>query len=229
MNNQNNNMIQTNNQMLNNNQINIQGINNVMPSNLMMGSSGSLYMQNFQSTFNNISGNVNLIETNLNNMNNILSLINLPVVVPCHSHHPLINCRTPGRALPGNYWKCNNCGSDYSYNVPTFYCTNCDFDLCQKCFLTFYAYQIVVYNYNMGMIQANENTNPNYYNPFIHNHPMVQILREESYYTSDLKCNICFKFIDKQDPFFYCSLCNYCICTPCYSAKISTQMSGFNK
>ena len=69
----NNNMIQTNNQMLNNNQINIQGINNVMPSNLMMGSSGSLYMQNFQSTFNNISGNVNLIETNLNNMNNILS------------------------------------------------------------------------------------------------------------------------------------------------------------
>ena len=73
MNNQNNNMIQTNNQMLNNNQINIQGINNVMPSNLMMGSSGSLYMQNFQSTFNNISGNVNLIETNLNNMNNILS------------------------------------------------------------------------------------------------------------------------------------------------------------
>ena len=223
-----NNNIPMNNQNFNNiNQINNQGNNfiNINPitlnnsNNPMLGSANSLYAQNFQQTWNNMQGNVNLIETNFNNMNNILSLINLPVVVPYHSHHPLINCKTPGRNKPGNYWKCNNCGADYSYNVPTFYCTNCDYDLCQKCFLSLYAFQIVIYNYNMGIIRTNENTNPNYYFPFIHEHPMVLISREASYYTSDLKCNLCFQDIIKENPFHYCSLCNYCICIPCYNSK----------
>ena len=209
-----------NNQMSNPMFNNMNQINNMGGLNAMVGSQNSLYNQNFQQTWNNMQQNqVQLIETNFNNLNNILSLINLPVLLPYHSHHPLINCKTPGRAKPGSYWKCNSCGSDYSYNVPTFYCTNCDFDLCQKCFLSLYAYQIVVYNYNMGIIQENNNTNPNFYNPKIHNHPMVLILREASYYTSNLKCNLCIKEINKQEPFNYCSLCNYCICNNCYIVK----------
>ena len=76
---------------------------------------------NFQQTFQNMQPSVKLLDINFNNMTNILSLLNLPIIVPCHSQHPLINCRTVGRIAPGTYWKCNCCGTDYSYNVPTFY------------------------------------------------------------------------------------------------------------
>ena len=119
--------------------------NNNLGPNFMNMNNNSLYQQKFQQTYALMQQNPPLIETNLNNMNNILSLINLPVLVPYHIEHPLINCKTPGRALPNHNWVCNQCNKHYSYNVPCFYCTNCDFDLCQKCFINLYAYQIVVY------------------------------------------------------------------------------------
>ena len=182
----------------------------------------SLYMQKFQQTFINMQENPNIkiSETNLNNMNNILSLINSPVLVPYHTDHPLINCKTIGRDLPKHNWRCNICSKDYSYDVPTFYCTNCDFDLCQKCFLSLYAYQIVVYKYNDNEIPVNKNNNPNFYKPAAHNHPLVKILKDESYYVSDYKCNFCSKEILKKDAFYFCSICNYCLCQICYDVKL---------
>ena len=198
------------NQPVNNNAI------NYTPMNL---SQDSLYKQLFQQTFNFMQGKTNLVNINVNNMKNILSLINLPVVLPFHTKHPLINCKTPGREKPGALWRCNNCKVSYSYNVPSFYCTNCDFDLCQTCFLGLYTYQIVIYNYAMGMIQEDQNTNPNYFYPSIHNHPLMLIEREASYYTSDFKCNSCFKEIQKNEQFHFCSLCNYCLCTLCFNTK----------
>ena len=78
----------------------------------------------------------------LKNKLNILSLINLPIVVPYHSQHPLISCFTPVRAENSPGWKCNVCNFKNSFNVPTFYCTACDFDLCQKCLLGLSAFMI---------------------------------------------------------------------------------------
>ena len=76
----------------------------------------------------------------------IAALINLPVVIPVHNQHPLINCKTPGRREICSPWKCNNCWSIYSYDVPSFYCTACDYDLCQKCFLSLNGFMIAIYN-----------------------------------------------------------------------------------
>ena len=97
---------------------------NQMNQYMMAQSGNNLYAQNFQQTWQNMQQNVNLIETNFNNMSNILSLINLPVVVPYH-----INCKTPGRLEYSKFWICDNCRNSYSYNVPTFYCTACDYDI----------------------------------------------------------------------------------------------------
>ena len=83
----------------------------------------SLYMMNFQHTWQNMQPSMKLVDVNFNNMTNILSLLNLPIIVPCHSQHPLVNCRTVGRIKAGSNWICNCCNTHYSYNVPTFYCT----------------------------------------------------------------------------------------------------------
>ena len=108
--------------------------------------SNSLLSENIQQTMNNFQQKKNYIHTNFNNMTNILSLINLPIVIPCHNQHPLINCKTPGRAEISKFWICNNCMGSYSYSVPSFYCTACDYDLCQKCLLSLSAFMIAVYN-----------------------------------------------------------------------------------
>lgn len=190
------------------NQMN-QNTNNINPN--------SLYMMNFQQTWQNMQPSVKLIEINFNNMTNILSLLNLPIIVPCHSQHPLIGCKTVGRNIPGAYWKCNCCFNDYSYNVPTFYCTACDYDLCQKCLLSFFACQIVIYNYSIGNTQATQQfTNMNFFNPKIHNHPTMKILREPTYFENKLRCNNCMRDIQLIEPFNYCSLCNFCLCLNCY-------------
>ena len=190
-----------------------QTINNMNPN--------SLYVQNFQQTWQNLQPKINLEETNFNNMTNILCLLNLPIVVPFHINHPLVNCKT-GRYKGNNHWICNNCGVRYSYSVPSFYCTACDYDFCQKCLLSLNSYLIVVYNYEKGdsKYYFDENfTKSEYYKPNIHNHPIVMIQREPCYLENKLKCNYCFKDLQKTELFYYCSLCNFCVCLNCYTQR----------
>ena len=205
---------------------NMNNFNNISETNPMNGSQETLYMNNFQLIWNCMQLTPNVIEEDLNQMNNILSLINLPVILPYHKKHPLINCKTPQRIMKSPNWSCNWCKQSYSYNVPSFYCTNCDYDLCQRCFLKLNAFQIIIYNYRMGLIEEKEIPNTSFFNSAIHYHPMVPILREASYYTSDLKCNLCINNIQKEQEFYYCSLCNYCICLYCYINKISMQKNS---
>ena len=194
------------------NQIN-QSINSMNPN--------SLYRQNFQQTWQNMQQSSNLVQTDFNNMTNILSLLNLPIVVPSHSNHPLINCKT-GRYNGNNHWRCNNCSVHYSFTVPSFYCTVCDYDLCQKCLLSLNACLIVIYNYEKNINKTNLNedfSKSPFYKPQIHNHPIVMILREPCYFEHRLKCNFCFKDLQKTEYFYYCSLCNFCVCLNCYKQK----------
>ena len=164
------------------------------------------------------------IETNFNNMTNILYLINQPIKVPYHAEHPLINCKTPGRAMTViSSWQCDNCKDNYSYNVPSFYCTFCDFDLCQKCLLSLGAFWIILYDYstsNLCQIQIDDNSQhkSKYLNINIHHHPIIKIIKEPSFCNHLLlKCNKCFKDIQNEEEFHYCSLCNYCVCLNCFN------------
>ena len=188
--------------------------------------SNSLFSENIQQTMNNFEQNKKkYIQTNFNNMTNILSLINLPIIVPYHAEHPLINCKTPGRISEKyNFWQCDSCKSQYSYDVPTFFCTACDFDICQKCILSLGAFWIIIYNYNLGnlseaKIDEESSYTMKHLNKQIHHHPTIKIIREPSYYENKIRCNLCLKEIQKDENFYFCSLCNYSVCINCYNSK----------
>ena len=189
-------------------------------------SANSLFAQNIQKTMNNFQQiKKNYIHTNFNNMTNILSLINLPIIVPYHAEHPLINCKTPGRIDEKfNFWECDSCKAQYSYDVPTFFCTACDFDICQKCILSLGAFWIIIYNYNLGnlseaKIDEESSYTMKHLNKKIHHHPTIKIIREPSYYENKIRCNLCLKEIQKDENFYFCSLCNYSVCINCYNSK----------
>ena len=191
---------------------------NMMNQFLMNAGANNLYIQNTQQTWQNMQPMNNFVnQNNLNNSSNILSLINLPILVPYHCQHPLISCLTPGRAEMSTNWICNGCGCHYSYNVPTFYCTACDYDLCQRCLLSLSAFMISIYNYNMSLInESTQFTNYSHYHADKHKHPIVKIIRDKTYAEIRLRCNLCIKDLQKDEQFYYCSLCNYCICMNCY-------------
>ena len=70
---------------------------NQMNQHLMNNSNvNSIYDKTISKTMNNFR-KPTLEKINFNDRSNILSLINLPIIIPYHKEHPLINCKTPGR------------------------------------------------------------------------------------------------------------------------------------
>ena len=120
--------------------------------------------------------------------------------------------------------------SKYSYDVPSFYCTACDYDLCQNCLLSLNASDITIYNYRKyDILESQElydsiNKSQKYLKSLyinIHKHPIMSILREPCYLDNYLKCNLCLKDLEIDEEIFYCSLCNFCVCESCYSIKLN--------
>ena len=139
----------------------------------------------------------------------LLNRINSSIMIETHDH-PLYSCFTPNRANSSQCWTCNNCGYNYNFTVPSFYCTSCNYDLCQKCLIQFPLYKIHMYDYskneflNFNITQGNNNLN-------VHNHRLA-LIKIENYNLNSkyyIHCRICRGNIANTDQFYYCSLCNF--------------------
>ena len=148
----------------------------------------------------------------------LISRINSSIMIKFHQH-PLYSCFSPLRANSSQFWTCNLCGSKYNYTVPSFYCTACDYDLCQKCLIQCQLYEIIMYDYskneflNITMTQNEGNNNLS-----VHNHRLALIKIEiydpnNKYY---IHCKACKGNIKNTDQFYYCSLCNFYLCEKCF-------------
>ena len=139
----------------------------------------------------------------------LLNRINSSIMIETHDH-PLYSCFTPNRANSSQCWTCNYCGYNYNFTVPSFYCTSCNYDLCQKCLIQFPLYKIHMYDYskneflNFNITQGNNNLN-------VHNHRLA-LIKIENYNLNSkyyIHCRICRGNIANTDQFYYCSLCNF--------------------
>ena len=59
--------------------------------------------------------------------------VNIKFLDTDYHEHRLIYCRSSRSAIGYNSWNCDNCRENHENDVWSFYCTNCDFDLCTKC------------------------------------------------------------------------------------------------
>ena len=148
--------------------------------------------------------------------NNITSFINFPILISDHIH-PLILCNCQrGRNFKG--WVCDKCSSNYSSTIPSFYCTYCDYDLCQNCLGEYKLKEIKKYNCNLkNRITAKNNSNEvfpwqiDYPN---HKHFLSHVKKMNNWFCDSCKQN----FNDKNNS-YYCSLCDYDICYKCSNDK----------
>ena len=161
----------------------------------------------------------------MNNYNNgisLLSLLNEPILTIKHPH-PLIYCYTNDRSNFGSNWICNCCNCNYFYNLPnsaSFYCTFCDFDICQNCVQQFTLYNIQLFNYDSQYGQFLKNMMNNQMNFFkwqsqlpYHKHPLTLIQKVNQNFI--WKCNNCNFTYSNNEQVYYCSLCNFHLCKKC--------------
>ena len=161
-------------------------------------------------------------ENNINkrpNKNLLLNRIKERIIIDSHSH-PLLCCFTVEREVYSEIWTCKNCGNNYSFDIPSFYCTYCDYDFCQNCLMRLPLGKIKMANDNSNYeVYINKN-HPNY-KPYLHRHPLA-LIRIEDYFYDDEKvihCKNanCGKNIKlNKDCFYYCSLCDKYICKDCF-------------
>ena len=110
-------------------------------------------------------------------------------------------------------WICNICRKTYDENIPTFYCTKCDFGACNKCMKKLSDEQKYPLN-NDGDRKSYElkKINIDY-----HKHPLFYcITSRNSNKKTNWTCNKCREDFDENEWSFYCSKCDYDICYNCY-------------
>ena len=205
-NNNNNNFNMKNNNNFNPNNNNF--FNNQVPQGMIMGNNNYQPPTQYNYSMTNLKSDVNLL----------INRINKSIILEDHTH-PLYSCFTPQRADNSKFWACKKCLYQYDFNIPSFLCTACDYDICQNCIMQMPLFKLKFYNYSQGQ-NFNVNTNINYFNykPNLHKH-ILTLIQIENYENQQcvIHCRACKGDIKYGDKFFYCSLCNFYVCPNCFN------------
>jgi len=174
-----------------------------------------------------------LLNSPLNNYINRLErkisyLINSSILVTSHKH-PLTYC-WPEREIYGKEWNCNQCNSNYSNDDRSYYCTFCNYSLCKNCFEDMCVGQVFPYNYNNMRDYYFKNIVQTNFFPCqellsFHNHSLTRL--KIFFGNKKWKCKACLQDIDNNQ-FFYCSLCDFCICKKCAYLQINQRNQNKN-
>ena len=187
-------------------------------------------INNLTNIFNGMNNFNGQIDYNFkDNTNTLLRRIDSSIMIPDHPH-PLYSCFTPQRQRNSQFWTCGKCRCNYTYNTPSYYCTACDFDLCQKCLLNYPLYQIQMYDYSLKEnFNVFLNQNHSNYKKDIHDHIMALVQIEN--YNNDtytIHCRVRRCDIRNTEPFYYCSLCNFYVCQNCFRNSQVFQNNNIN-
>ena len=162
-----------------------------------------------------------------------------PILIPNHEH-PLIHCFHPNESG----FTCNNPDhekinanklnekkqkGEEKEILRSFFCSFCDYDICDNCFRELELYKIVFYDPNQIRNKKIKGTGQVYrdkgwkkFNCHIHEMPLI-IKGQDSFIWNwkCVKCNNLYYTNDYnndclvKNELYYCTLCNYSLCPEC--------------
>ena len=109
-------------------------------------------------------------------------------------------------------WNCQLCKKSYESIEPTYYCTNCKYNICMNCMESisdeekypfFSDGERIDYDITEAKIGG-------------HQHNMMYCITSRQRIPTSWNCNLCLNNHGTEDWSFYCSLCDFDICYSCY-------------
>ena len=126
--------------------------------------------------------------------------------------HKLVYCLTNVK------WRCNNCNIKYKKEAGKYYCSLCDYSMCESChYLKKY---FMKKSFPKGTKPSNESVQVHFFDAAYHQHRLAfcRISRHFNYYNG-WKCTNCQEEYDNDQWSFYCTLCNFYLCCECCGYK----------
>ena len=110
-------------------------------------------------------------------------------------------------------WKCNICNASKQKKEPRFYCSICDFNMCNECRKGKKYY--IIGNIPTNEVPTNKNIHKKFINHKGHEHRLTYCRTKRSSGHSAWLCNVCRDEHTGKDWTFYCTCCDYDLCDKC--------------
>jgi hypothetical protein len=126
--------------------------------------------------------------------------------------HLLVYCLT-------NFdWICNLCKIKYEKNNGKYYCSKCDFNICENCH--YHRNYVIKKSFPKNTYPSNPSVNTNYLETDLHEHKLVYCRTSKNLtFFNDWSCDNCCANYKNKIWSFYCTLCNYHLCLKCCGYK----------
>ena len=135
-----------------------------------------------------------------------LKIYNFPI-----HEHKLIYCRTSRSDDRVSQWLCDICSKNYNYRIWSFYCTNCDYDLCLNCAKKHLPKEDLISNIGIKLD--------------IHEHSLIYLMTN-----FDWVCLVCLQSFDSGVfPCYGCTFCDFFVCQECIQPLIDEDKYLFYK
>ena len=123
-------------------------------------------------------------------------------------NHLLVYC------LTNIDWKCNICNNQYKKDNMRYYCSLCDYSLCEECH--YKRKYFMKKSFPKGVKPSNSSVNIHFFETDYHEHRLVFCRSSRHFaYFNGWYCNNCHKSYDNKDWSFYCTSCDYDMCCEC--------------
>ena len=116
--------------------------------------------------------------------------------------------------LTNFHWKCNLCYKNYDKSKGRYYCSKCDFNICENCH--YKNKYLTKKSFPKNTCPSNSSIKVNFIKTDYHEHNLVYCRCSKNLaFFSDWTCDNCRGNYNNDIWMFYCTLCNYHLCCDC--------------
>jgi hypothetical protein len=122
--------------------------------------------------------------------------------------HKLVYC------LTNISWVCNICKMKYKKEAGKYYCSLCDYSMCESCH--YYKKYFMKKSFPKGTKPSNDSVNIHFLDTDYHEHRLAFCRSSRHFiYFNEWICNNCREKYDNDKWSFYCTLCDFDLCCDC--------------
>jgi hypothetical protein len=128
-------------------------------------------------------------------------------IKPDEHEHKLIYCLT-------NFdWECNECKGKHKKNEGRYFCSECEYNMCDKCIENKDYYKRKPFPDNIT--PSNKNVKDNKKKSEHHEHQLVYCRTKRTCLSCGWICDVCKKVFKTDIWSFYCTICDFDVCCEC--------------